>query len=641
MNNIASRNGLRLTTDTNRSFFDCTAVGSPLLVVIAMLLLVPSSAAQPFNFTKVETDLARTNFSHMVLGDIDRDGQIDVVQSGSTSNSGPHVPGVVTSRNLGEADASGIRTQLFESAQLGSGLWLGPVELIDFNADGVLDVFAAGASAVSEPFAAGTGLFLGDGDGGFTEFDIDVQPRYSGSASWADFDGDGDLDLLLTGVDDDGDYGSILYQNDGGALTEYGTTLPGIAFGDSQWGDVDNDGDLDLILVGATISGDIISDFYLNDGSGQFTPMNAGLAAPVFASVDLGDFDADGDLDVAIGGGYASALLFSGQIAIYRNDGTSFTQVANLEGGFYGKVQWGDHDNNGLLDVLSIGRISATGKSIARIYHVGDGGEFTNHVNLPGLSFSSAGFADLDTDGDLDIVTSGLGVNDAPASMVFRNDNLLHNARPSAPTGLTSSSSDGIVTIRWQPGADELTPSAGLSYDVRIGSAPGLADVRSPGSDPSTGVRFTPRRGVAGVSTSQKLALSPGTYYWSVQAVDNSFLGSAFAPEQSFVVVSQDVQTGVDPAVSVESKVLEPYPNPSESGITIPYQVRADETGTLTIYSALGQRVATRTLDATSGIEEYYWDGLDASRTALASGIYFVRFQTSSVTETKTVVIVR
>ena len=75
-----------------------------------------------------------------------------------------------------------------------------------------------------------------------------------------------------------------------------------------------------------------------------------------------------------------------------------------------------------------------------------------------------------------------------------------------------------------------------MSYNLRIGTAPGKADILNPASDLGTGRRQLARIGNVQQNLGWTITnLAAGTYYWSVQAVDNSYAGSAFAPEQSFV----------------------------------------------------------------------------------------------------------
>jgi hypothetical protein len=90
------------------------------------------------------------------------------------------------------------------------------------------------------------------------------------------------------------------------------------------------------------------------------------------------------------------------------------------------------------------------------------------------------------------------------------------------------------VILKWNPPADDHTPASGLSYHVRIGTAPGASDIVSP---PAliNGRLLVPQLGPARNGSAVLHQLAPSrTYYWSVQAVDSGFAGSPFAAEQQF-----------------------------------------------------------------------------------------------------------
>ena len=72
------------------------------------------------------------------------------------------------------------------------------------------------------------------------------------SAAWGDYENDGDLDVVVCGFDAQSTPRTILYQNDGDnrfSLVDSG--LPNLGRGSMAWGDYDNDGYLDLLLIGA------------------------------------------------------------------------------------------------------------------------------------------------------------------------------------------------------------------------------------------------------------------------------------------------------------------------------------------------------------------------------------------------------
>jgi len=162
-----------------------------------------------------------------------------------------------------------------------------------------------------------------------------------------DYDSDGDLDLASTGwYALDLPLGPIaLYQNRGDGFFRDVTQESGITFKENApgngwaFGDVDNDGDLDALVIGQDTA-----KLYMNTGGGSFQ------FAQLFSRGDftaaLGDFDHDGDLDI----------YFGGNQAIFENNGKGFFRrvpVPGLQGlGANARaVSMVDIDNDGDLDL--------------------------------------------------------------------------------------------------------------------------------------------------------------------------------------------------------------------------------------------------------------------------------------------------
>src|SRR6185369_13823427 len=156
---------------------------------------------------------------------------------------------------------------------------------------------------------------------------------------------------------------------------------------------------------------------------------------------------------------------------------------------------------------------------------------------LPGVSSGSMAWGDYDNDGRLDFLLTGSGI-----TQLWRNDMpVASNAPPAAPTGLSSTLSGATVSLSWNPPADDLTPSTGLNYNLRIGTTPGASDVLAPMAL-TDGLRLLPVVGNAQAGTNAVMNLPFGRYYWSVQAVDTSFAGSPFAVEQQFTIAPRIIE---------------------------------------------------------------------------------------------------
>jgi hypothetical protein len=185
----------------------------------------------------------------------------------------------------------------------------------DYDLDGDVDLFIG--SGPANGTVAPDFLYENEGAGTFsriTTAPIATDPRDGQVMNWIDMDNDRDLDLCVT------NYNNLpvhLYRNDNGAYVRItdspiATDIPGSGLANA-WGDVDNDGDLDLLVTGAGVD-----RFYANDGSGGFSS-GGSLANGATSGATLGDFDHDGDLDLAV----TSPPPSGGPVRLYRNDTAS------------------------------------------------------------------------------------------------------------------------------------------------------------------------------------------------------------------------------------------------------------------------------------------------------------------------------
>src|SRR5580765_7203358 len=105
----------------------------------------------------------------------------------------------------------------------------------------------------------------------FTQVDPHLPKYLQPCVAWGDYDGDGDLDVLVSGLGSHDIATTEIYRNTGGGVfTNSGIVLTGLARGAAAWGDFDGDGDLDLAITGLTSASVPTTLVYRNNGGTNF-----------------------------------------------------------------------------------------------------------------------------------------------------------------------------------------------------------------------------------------------------------------------------------------------------------------------------------------------------------------------------------
>ena len=374
-------------------------------------------------------DVPVSSVSGASLGDLDGDGDLDACLSNSAASGqllindgsgvftrseiGPELPSGGASA-FGDVDGDGdddlIYAAYFDPCKLylndgygnltdsgqeiGLSTIRGQIILTDLDGDTDLDLVLP-----SDNSSQKNEIWLNDGSGVFTDTGQNLGELFTICAAVGDLNGDTFPDLIM------GNNGAnTVWLNDGNAVFTQGTNLPFSAttFG-LEIADLDGDLDLDVFVANGSISGQV-NHVHLNDGTGVFT----NLAQPNFSgdyhtSVVVANFDGDTDLDVLVSRNRGQTNQ------IWLNDGSGVFSLSAIPAGDGGSFGIGRGDVDGDLDEDYLLASDSISPRVLFRKPVAMGGPLVpSPQELSGTQATSAAFADLDGDTDLDVALSNI-----------------------------------------------------------------------------------------------------------------------------------------------------------------------------------------------------------------------------------------
>ncbi|MBO7140988.1 MAG: VCBS repeat-containing protein [Prevotella sp.] len=310
--------------------------------------------------------------------------------------------------------------------------------------------------------------------------------------------------------------------------------------GASNFGDLNGDGWLDIVIIGYCDDGPTFT-VYKNNQDGTFDEVdmrghiNDGTADPVpswESEVRMADMNNDGWLDiVAYGTQAGEGMPKVGDVYFNTGDGDFNFTRSSVEGGngLYGAsdpyVQLADANYDGLVDVLSWGwtNINDMGWG-CRLCTQNPDGTFALDTNFGDLNSGHLTFGDVNGDGTLDVCGDYWFAFD-----IYLNENTEIAENPEAPTDVEAVYEDGKLTVKWAGAAPE------YGYNVFVkNTATGWTSMLLPANIESGAPMVlradqnTLLRSEEYDAMSYTLSVPAGKYLVGVQAVKSDWTTSTF-----------------------------------------------------------------------------------------------------------------
>ncbi len=433
---------------------------------------------------------------------------------------------------------------------------------------------------------------------------------YDGSFASGDIDGDGDKDLLMTGQSPV--RVTKLYINNGtGNFTETPTIFPNASSTVAVLKDLDNDSDLDLFLSGISNVGVIFTNIYRNNGTGVFTQV-ANTALPIFVGggAAIEDVDNDGDQDIIISAQtstnsfVADVYLNNGNAVFSAQGSTAFTAVK------FSALAFIDIENDGDKDVIISGKDASNVSSI-KLYQNNGLGNFTQNTNsiFAPVASNDVDVADTDNDGDLDFLVSGSQAGSIANTILYTNNGL----------GIFTPTTTNLQnTFAGKNAFGDLDNDGDQDLLIVGSQAGGLPNIFNIVYQ-NTGNNVFVQADVLGGEYIADCVIDDFTGDGLKDIIIQGFINKTNVYWNTSTNLSVDNPT-------VSNQIINYFPNPTKDIVNFNLNEKIES---ITIYNLLGQEVLSKQVDS----QEFVLD-----ITNLSNGTYIVKLNTNGNSQTAKVI---
>lgn len=485
-------------------------------------------------FTEISTLINGINLGSAQWVDYDSDGLLDIFINGFKIGN-DDISNATIFHNKGNNSFSKADVTSFTRTIYGDQDWG------DYNNDGHIDLIITGTTSGfnSENI---TEIHKNLGNNNFSEVSHNIPELSRSDVHWEDLDNDGDLDIFIMGLDRESNFLARIYINEGNDNFEQG---PDILTGGngrinfnvnaSVWADLDNDGDIDGVLGFSSKTGGYGVKIFENNGQMSFTEKETSIPQLNYATLDLFDFNNDNLIDIVISGNKVASVSSNAEAAylvIMKNNGIlNFEEYYNkTTGTYWGSIDCGDYNNDGFSDVLINGNGNRTQGSFI-LENSKDHDFKIKDLNLTSTHSGGAHWGRLSSNNNLDIYIHGStsGSSSDATSNVFLNNTDVSNMPPTIPTNLYYEINENSFNVSWPASVDDKTGTNGIYYNIELGTSSSTFDIVN-GQSTDSGIIKLMKIGNNGSSTSFTFPIEPNkTLYFRVQAIDNSFKSSPFS----------------------------------------------------------------------------------------------------------------